>query len=242
MMLAQFAHTFETTRRTARGEQGRICVGVTPTGSFHPFVPRVIRAFRDAFPLVSLTLEEGFTNELVEHLRNERVDAAFIRTPPADPAGLMISQLMEERLVVALPKGHALTQKSSGSPSDPALPLKALAGETFLIQGSRQGLGLYAATIAACHAAGFTPRLGQEAPRLASTLSLVAIGLGISFVPASLQRMRMDGVVYRRLAGPHQPKSPLNLASRRGDPSAVVQQLLSLVKRAARNFRADAAR
>src|SRR5712691_12032476 len=53
-MLAQNERAIESTRRTARGEQGRLCVGVTPTGPFHPFVPRVIRAFREAFPLVSL--------------------------------------------------------------------------------------------------------------------------------------------------------------------------------------------
>src|SRR5215467_4075804 len=57
-ILTHFDHTFETTRRTARGEQGRICVGVTPSCPFHPFVPRVVRAFREAYPLVSLTLEE----------------------------------------------------------------------------------------------------------------------------------------------------------------------------------------
>src|SRR5215475_5727877 len=67
-MLAQLDHTCETTRRTARGEQGRIRVGMTPTSPFHPFVPRVIRAFRQAYPLVSLALVECFSNELVEHL------------------------------------------------------------------------------------------------------------------------------------------------------------------------------
>src|SRR5207244_7016363 len=80
IMLTQFDQAIETTRRTARGEQGRIRLGVTPTGPFHPFVPRVIRVFRQAYPLVSLTLEEHTSNELVEHLRNERVDVAFIRT------------------------------------------------------------------------------------------------------------------------------------------------------------------
>src|SRR5262245_23855764 len=83
-MVAQFEHAIETTRRTARGEQGRISVGVTPTSPFHPFVPRVIRAFRQAYPLVSLALVECFSNELVGHLRSERIDAAFIRTPPTD--------------------------------------------------------------------------------------------------------------------------------------------------------------
>ena len=83
-MLAQNERAIESTRRTARGEQGRLCVGVTPTGPFHPFVPRVIRAFREAFPLVSLTLEECLSPELLKRLRNEQMDAAFLRTPMAD--------------------------------------------------------------------------------------------------------------------------------------------------------------
>src|SRR5262249_12331339 len=89
-MLAHLDHAFETTRRTARGELGRICVGVTATAPFHPFVPRAIRAFRKAFPLVSLRLQECLSNELLEHLRNERVDIAFIRTEVSDPQGLVI--------------------------------------------------------------------------------------------------------------------------------------------------------
>src|SRR5437867_11246677 len=51
-MLAQFDHTFETTRRTARGEQGRISVSYSSSVAFHPLVPRIIREFREAFPLV----------------------------------------------------------------------------------------------------------------------------------------------------------------------------------------------
>jgi len=57
--LARLDRGIETRRRTARGEQGRICLGVTQTSPFHPFVPRVIRAFREAYPLVSITIEEG---------------------------------------------------------------------------------------------------------------------------------------------------------------------------------------
>src|SRR5215467_80511 len=107
-MLAQLDHTCETTRRTARGEQGRICVGITPSGPFHPFVPRVIRAFRQAYPLVSLTLEEHTSNELVDHLRNERIDAAIVRTRPADPQGLVFNSLLDEELIAALPDSRAL--------------------------------------------------------------------------------------------------------------------------------------
>jgi DNA-binding transcriptional LysR family regulator len=233
-ILAQIDRAVETTRRTARGVQGRISLGATPTSPFHPFVPRVVRAFRETYPLVSVTLEEWQSNELVEHLKNERLDAGFIRTLPADINGLALNRLMEEELIAVLPKGHPLARRTGAA--DAAVPLKALAGETFLIQGGQAGLSMYADTIAACRAAGFNPLVAREAPRLASTLNLVAIGLGISVVPASLRRVRMDGVVYRRLKSPIPLTAPLILASRRGDPSAVIRQFAALVKRAAKDF------
>src|SRR5262249_27642766 len=68
-ILAQVEHAFTTTRRTARGEQGRIGVGFTSSAPFHPFVPRVIRLFRESFPLVAMMLEESGTSELVDALR-----------------------------------------------------------------------------------------------------------------------------------------------------------------------------
>jgi len=228
-MLAQFDHTFEATRRTARGEQGRICVGITPSSPFHPFVPRIIRAFRDAFPQVSMRLEERFGSKLIEQLRTEQVDAAFVRIPLLDPPeGVVVNRLLEEPLLVALPSNHALL-------GERALSLRRLAGETFVVFGPADR-GIYDQTMVACHAAGFSPRIGQEAPRVTSLLALVASGIGITLVPASLQQMHIDGVIYRPLDGHPQPKSVLNLVSRRADPSAVVRHFLNLAKQAAKDF------
>ena len=241
-ILARLDHAFETSRRTARGEQGRIRVGVTPTGPFHPFVPRAIRAYREAFPLVSVTLEECLSFELIDHLRNEQIDAAFLRTPLFRPKDLVINPLLDEPMVVALPSMHSLA-RDDGS-RDVAISMKALADETFIAYGrprepGQHGLGQYEAMIAACHAAGFSPRIGQDTPTIISTLGLVAAGLGISIVPASLQRMNMDGVAYRHLKGSIQPKAILNLASRRDNVSAIVRHFLDLVKREARIFHVD---
>jgi DNA-binding transcriptional LysR family regulator len=196
-------------------------------------VPRVIRAFRDSFPLIALTLEESGTTELIEDLRHERVDAAFIRTQVSDPMGVTINPLLQEAMLLALPSTHALA--AGGTADGPPLPLAALAAETFIVYRRRSGPGLYDAIFAACHAAGFSPLVGQEAPRIVSTLNLVAAGLGIAIVPASLRRMQMDGVVYRGLTGT-QPRAPLLLATRHGDTSPVVRRFLDLVKRTARSF------
>jgi DNA-binding transcriptional LysR family regulator len=76
----------------------------------------------------------------------------------------------------------------------------------------------------------------QQAARIGSTLSLVSAGLGISCVPASLQRLHIDGVVSRRRKGAAQPMPLLSLASRRGDPSVVVRQFLRIVRKVASKF------
>lgn len=235
-VLAQLDHTFETTRRTARGEEGRISIGIVPASPFHPLVPRAIRAFRETYPLVSVRLEERLGGELLELLRSEQIDVAFIRMPHADQEGLVINRLLEEPMLVALPRAHALAR--SGGKGESPLLLKHLARETFILYGP-PGMGLREVTMEACRTAGFSPRAGQEAPRIASTLSLVAVGLGISLVPASLRHLYVDGVVYRRLGGSIQPKAPLDLASRRGDPSVVVQHFLKLVRQAAKNSGVD---
>ncbi len=233
--LAQLDRAIETTRRTARGEQGRLCIGVTSTSSFHPLVARAIRAFRETRPKVSLTLEESLSNELLQGLRDGRMDAAFIRTAPAGPEGLAIQPLLDEPMIAALPGAHPL----ASGPRDAAIPLKRLAAETFILYGP-PGTGMYDTIIAACHAAGFNPNVGnlgassQQGPRIGSTLSLVAAGLGVTFVPASLQRMNIEGVVYRRVKAATPPTAKLNLASRRGDPSEMVKQFIVLVRNAAK--------
>lgn len=224
-----------TTRRTARGEEGRVVVGFTSSAPFHPFVPRVLRAFREVAPLVSLVLEESGSSELVQGLHNEEIDAAFIRSPVADVVDLTVQPLLEEKMLVALPTGHIFARRSSFSRSV-LLPLHELAKETFVLYKRPGGPGLYDTIIAACKSAGFSPRVGQEAPRIISTLNLVAAGIGVSIVPASLQRLQMDGIVYRKLEDMPQLTAPLILACRRGENAAAVQRFIDLVRTTAQHI------
>jgi DNA-binding transcriptional LysR family regulator len=226
-VLALLERALETTRRTARGEQGRLCIGIAPTALFHPQVPRAIRDFREAFPLVSLTLEEGLSHEVVERLSSDRMDVAFVRNAAIHVDGIVVHPLLVEPLVVALPSHHGATRSKRES----ALSLESLADDPFVLTGP-PGTGLYDEAVAACRAAGFSPRIVQLAPRITSTLGLVAAGLGVALVPESLQTMKMDGVVYRRLKGVRQPKAFLGLASRKGDRSAVLLRFLAHTRKA----------
>jgi len=230
IILGEVDRAFASTRRTARGEEGRVVVGFTSSAPFHPFVPRVIRMFREASPHVSLVLEESGSSELVQGLHNEIIDAAFIRSPVADVVNLQVTPLLDEPMVVALPTGHGLAGDAM------PLALGELANQTFILYKRPGAPGLYDSIITACRGAGFSPRVGQEAPRIVSTLNLVAAGLGVSVVPESLRRLQMDGVVYRELAKDSHLTAPLILACRRGENSAAVQRFIDLVHHSAEHI------
>src|SRR5207245_8585668 len=113
-VLAQVDHTFETTRRTARGEQGRISVAYSSTIAFHPLIPRVIREFREAFPLVTVTLMEGYPEHLIERMQNEQIDVSFIRRLAPKAEGVDMAVLLVRRSLVPLPSCNTLAQAEAG--------------------------------------------------------------------------------------------------------------------------------
>ena len=228
-ILQHVEHAVLATRRTSSGEAGRIGVGFTSSASFHPVVPRLIRDYRAAHPLVAMTLEESGTGELVDALRDERLDAAFVRSPIGPAPEIAVHALLEEEMIAALPAGHALAARGPAK----SFRLEALAAETFILYRRPLGPGLYDAIIGACQRAGYSPTIGQEAPRMLATLSLVAAGLGVTLVPASMRRLRVYGVAYRALDEAAGLMAPLNLAYRRGESSAAAKRFIALVRRAA---------
>jgi DNA-binding transcriptional LysR family regulator len=136
----------------------------------------------------------------------------------------MTEAFTREALIVALPEQHHLaTQKS--------LSLSALAGEPFVLFPRHLGAGLYDHILSLCQQAGFSPRVTQEAIQMQTMVGLVAAGFGICLVPASLQQLRQEGVVYCELN-----EAPacveLALAWRRDDTTPVLCTFLDLVREA----------
>lgn len=227
-ILKHVAHATAATQRTARGEQGHIVVGFTSSTPFHPLFPQIFRNFRTATPLVSMRLEERGTGGLVDGLRNETIDAAFIRSPVSDTMGIAVHPLVEEPMVAALPAEHILAGEES-KPIDLAL----LSDEPFILYRRSVGPGLYDGIITACSRAGFTPDIAQEAPRITSTLNLVAAGLGVSIVPASLRRLQVEGIAYLPLSEHSQLTAPINLACRRVENAVATRRFIEMGRSAA---------
>lgn len=228
-LLEQHARALDAVQRAGRGELGRLCIGTVPTGPMHPLMPSSVREFRELYPDAAVTLEECMRDELLQRLREEQLDVAFLRSSPQDASGLAVEILLTEPMVVALPRDHALGKLGATSP----VAMRDLQGEPFIVFARQQGPAFYDSTLAACQRAGFSLRIAQEAPRVTTALGLVAAGLGVSVVPASMQRIALDGVVFRAIDDRAGLKAVLALGWRKNDASPALANFLAVVRRLA---------
>lgn len=213
----------QAARRAATGATGRVRVGFTDSASFNSLVTSTLHTFRSGYPAVEVSLEEHPSTELVVALRQGRIDAAFVRPPLPVERGLTLDLLEKEPLVVAVPSNHPLTGRQ-------AVDLGSLAGETFILYPRAVRPGLADTVVAACEAAGFTPKVGQYAPQLSSTINLVAASLGISIVPESMRCLQARAVTYLPLRG--EPlHALLGIAYRTDEGSAVVHNFIAAARR-----------
>ena len=225
-LLEQHARALDAVQRAGRGELGRLCVGTIPTGPMHPLMPASVRQFRGRYPDAAVTLEECLSDELLQRLRDERIDVAFLRSVPHDVSGLVVEILLTEPMVVALPRSHALGKRGATS----QVAIRDLRDEPFIVFARQHGPAFYDITLAACQRAGFSPLIAQEAPRVTTALGLVAAGLGVSVMPASMQRIALEGVVFRAIDERAGLTAVLALGWRKNDRSRALANYLAVVR------------
>ena len=207
------------TRRVARGEIGQLRLSFTPS-ALRSVVPEVVRAFRDCYPDVQLTMTEHCTQDQVEAFRAHEVDVGFLY-PPIDEKLLAITPLQTEELVIALPTIHPLASHNPLSLSD-------LATEPFILHPRREGPYLYDQILHLCLQAGFRPYVIQEAVTSQTRIGLVAAGMGITFVPETLKDSVNSTITYCNVQGAA-PSLQLAIARRHDNNSPIVQHFFQIV-------------
>lgn len=215
--------------RAADGSEGTLSVGFTSSAAAHPLIPRIVRAYRDAWPGVSLDFKEGNAAELTEAIAAGKLDLGFLRQPVSRPPGIAFHRLLEEEMLLVLPTGHPVLENRRGD-SAPAVSLKSLKDERFILVRRHGAPGMYSNLIDACKRAGFTPDIAIEVERMLTNISLVAAGAGVSAVPASMRGFHAESVVYCRIREREAGLSaPLTMASKEDDVSPAVHHFRELV-------------
>lgn len=195
-------------RAAARGETGELRLGLTGTVALNPVVQGLIRAFRAERPGVALRLLEANSQRLRDAVLAGGLDLAILRPSRSDPPDLVTRPLLSEPLLAAVCASRDL-------PGTGPVSLVDLAQEPLILTPREMAMSLHDAAISACRAAGVEPRLGPPAPQIATILALVASDLGFSLVPASVEKLALEGVRYRQVREPV-PQVAIALASRRG--------------------------
>ncbi|MEU8529324.1 LysR family transcriptional regulator [Streptomyces sp. NPDC048629] len=186
--------------------------GLLRVGSFSSanaaLVPRAQAEFRRRHPGIAVTRTEGPSVKHLGLLAAGEEDLAVVSpaVPVATPEGVTLHHLLDEPMLVALPRDHAQSGRR-------AVRLAELADEEWIVGNERLGDTLFRPVVAA----GFTPRTALVVHDWLAKLGAVAAGLGITLVPAlaaaavrrdvSLVTVHPDDMPYRRVcaATPHTP-------------------------------------
>jgi DNA-binding transcriptional LysR family regulator len=219
--LAQANRIPAVAHRTAQGPGGTLRVGFSSAAA-HTVLPRVVRSFRSKAPEVKLQLHEMSTERQIASLCEASIDIGFVRLPlEGPPASLVVESIFREPLILAIPRGHALSRSRHISTG-------VLAKAPFIRFPRHVAPGLYDQVDRICGRAGFKPNVVQEALEIQTTLSLVAAGIGVAIVPQSARNIGSRQIVYRPL--PQREMTEMGVAYERANRSGALGLLLSITK------------
>jgi DNA-binding transcriptional LysR family regulator len=210
-------------RRIAAGRTGLMRLGLTGTATFS-HLPRIARVVKAELPGVALEIHaDMLTPVQCEQLRTGALDLGVLR-PPAVGDGITLQTIEVESLVLAVAVDHRLSV-------EPVVSLSDLRSEPFVAYASRES-AVNDAVLRACRQAGFVPHREYTAAGTAVLLALVAAGLGVAVVPASVRALPLDGLVFRDLldAGTIE----LALARRTDENNPVVESVVAVLEAAFR--------
>ena len=226
-LLVQVDQTTRMVRRAGNGEVGRLTLGFVPSAS-NSVLPPILSSFRERYPDVHLYLQEMSPDGLVDGLHEGRLDVSFLFLPFQD-ATLSVESVSREPLVVALPETHQLAAEEE-------VDLRDLAHQPFVLPARWRMPGLLWQVMTACRDAGFEPEAVQKEVWLMQTIvGLVAGGIGVALVPASLRNLPRSGVAYKTIRG-LSPTVEIGAIWRRDDRNPVVRSFLSVVREICRDY------
>jgi DNA-binding transcriptional LysR family regulator len=184
----------EVARHAARNAHdaatSRLRIGYVPA-ALPATVPRALQQLSVAAPAVEVALETGSAFDLLQAVRDHRLDAA-VTSLPAPVKGLKVTSLGCEPLVAAVRSSY----RHDG------ITLEALAGERLVMLPREADPALYDTVLALFSEAGLSPGLvAASEPRVESVLLSVAAGGGTALLPASIgERHALPGVRLVELA------------------------------------------
>lgn len=207
-VLADLGRVVSEVSEVNTGIRGKLTIGFVSSASY-TVIPEAVRLFRERRPLVELALNPVTTDEQVDLLVEGRLDIGILRDPMRLP-GMNLEQIHTEPLVLVLPEAHPLAALTTVSVDD-------FARENFILFPYKHMSGFFSVVHSLFDGHG-QPKIVEQAIHQETILGLVAAGLGMSILPASVARFQMPGVAFRPITS--NPQSILYMARGSANPAA----------------------
>ncbi|MFC5584872.1 LysR family transcriptional regulator [Nitratireductor kimnyeongensis] len=180
-------HAVRTAGMVARGEHGRLRVGIHALipGSF---LATLIERYREQHPGIDVEIAEGTARESVKRLRANMLDLTFVAGSPEFP-DCHARPIWRERLLAALPAPHPLRDEAGVTWAD-------LASDTFIVRQGGTGPQIYDHIV--MRLAGTSPELSIlrfDVERV-TLLSMVAQGYGVTIAGEATTLLHAPGVTF----------------------------------------------
>jgi DNA-binding transcriptional LysR family regulator len=155
--------------RAAVSEQAAVAIRVGTSEGLGDRLDQVLGALAELVPELTVELEYARTQVRLDRVRGGQLQATFVRGVAASPE-LRLVPVWEDRILAALPAGHALTSAQD------SVDLTALAPLSLRLAERSANPPLFDQVMTACHDSGFSPTLGPPANSLQNTLALIGAG------------------------------------------------------------------
>ena len=221
-LLEDAAQGLIKTKRTGSGEAGSLNIGFTATTALQ-MLPQILTALRSALPDVHVALFELLPDPLTDALDAEQIDLAIGREM-LNLENFKAVALFQEPYVAVLPSNHRLAAKTG------KLKLKRLRDDDFILFPRDKTSRNADQVVQMCRAAGFTPRLLQEAPGWQTAVTLVGSGLGVTVLPRCVRSFKLPEITYRDLDTHF--TSTISLIRRRNDGRRLLDHVFRIAQNA----------
>jgi DNA-binding transcriptional LysR family regulator len=223
--LAAAAGAREAVEQVRHGLRGTVVLGTMQAQGMRAVdLPALLVAFRAEHPSVVVRMRYvGSSVPAVDAVRDGSVDLAFTAITGRPPAGVEVTPLARERMVLICPPGHPLTERS-------VIDLADLAQEPLI--DVPEGWGVRASIDRAFAAAGIRRAEPFEVGDIAASVDFVRHGLGVAVMPPSTA-LGDEGIVRVPIRH-HAPEFVFSIASPTTRPlGAAARALLAQVRASA---------
>ncbi|MEM6979378.1 MAG: LysR family transcriptional regulator [Planctomycetota bacterium] len=211
------------------GERGRVRVGAIPT--IAPFfLPDLLRQFVVAHAQAQIIVIEETTDELMKRVRQGEVDLAILALP-IPGRYLEVTPLFDEELSLVVPVDHDLVAQETIHLSDVERLPFVLLNEAHCLSDNVTSF---------CQQRGFQPVVIERTSQLMTVQELVALGHGVSMIPAmSRKRDASNNRVYRSISGNPPKRTVAMVWNPYRFESKLVHRFRDFVQQYAKSFEAS---